>query len=322
MLGKRSADETRQEIQTFLISVGVTGVGFLVFFLLRYAVGRWFPRHPFLGEMITHIAVGFLVAGIIIVALEFNAHRLLHRQVHGFLESVSKNVFQALLERIVPKEIFEEMNDILRGKVIRKNCEYVITFAKHYPDMPRDYFVIRRILTFTVENLLNEPTDFPVRSIYSGSEDLASAAWMGRQYHLKLMVDNQQVEIKKGKNLLVRNGLTVLHHPVHLGSKGSAEVFLQSEEPCRIDASRNSYIQGTPAIGIRVNIHNELPDVIEILSVQMNHPARELMKTTPELGRYVLDRAFLPGQGFEIAWKTLPSVGAKESGSVTPAPGS
>lgn len=260
------------------------------------------------AEIATHVGIAFLVAGVLLITLEFRAKRVLHREVLGFLDEVARNVYKALLERIVPEEVFNEMNEILRTEVIRRDCEYWITFMKPRSDMPPGYFVIRRTLTFTVENQLNKSTVFPIRSVYSGSEKLTSDAWRGRQFHTRLEINGSPVRIEEGKNLFMRDGKPVLEHPIRLGPRGSgtdsAEVLLLGEEPCFVAAGHNSYTQGTPVIGIKVTIFNEHPEAITAPSVQMNHPAREQTKHVAALSRYHLERAFLPGQGFEIGWET------------------
>jgi hypothetical protein len=298
----RGEEEPRSELDDWALwkSLAICFGGALACFLLKYPLREhgWQVS----TEIATEVGIAFLVAGVLTLTLEYNAKRLLHREVKRFLDSVAKDVYTALLERVVPEEIFDELNDILRTDVVRRNCEYHIVFAKPYSDMPKGYFVLRRTLTFTVENQLSRRTTFFARSVYAGSEDLASTAWRGRHFHSRLEVNGEDIPLEEGRNLFERDDQIVLEHPVHLGPHETAEVLLQGEEPCWIEASRTSYIQGTPVIGIRVTLQNEYPEAIGQVAVEMNHPAREEMKYTAAMGRYVLDRAFLPGQGLQIFW--------------------
>jgi len=217
-------------------------------------------------------------------------------------DQMAKDVLQAVVGWRVPDELFFEAKKILESRILRKNCEYVITFVAPYPAMPDGYFVIRRDLSFTVTNLLQETTTFEARSSYSGDVDLTSEAWQGRHYHLNLAVDGQKIQIQPNRNLFVKEGITILSEPVRLAPGGSARISLLGEEPCRIEAGRNTYIQGTPVIGVSVKIVNGYPEVISAAGVQMNHPEAAKMKVESQ-GRYVLDRPFLPGQGFQIYWQ-------------------
>jgi hypothetical protein len=285
-------------------SLGICLAGSAVCFLARVPLldRKWAT----FAEISTHVGVAFLVAGILLVTLEFNAKRLLHREVREFLDLVAKNVYKALLERIVPPEIFAEMNDLLRAKVIRRHCEYVITFAKPTDDLPAGYFVIRRSLSFRVENLLNISTTFPVRSVYVGyvnEEDPTVDVWKDRSYHTGLFINNKEIPIVKGQNLSVDGDVIILDQALHLAPKGWADVILLGEEPCRTAAGKNGYVQGTPVIGIRVNVVNEFPEEIGESTVLMHHPASGKMEHFAALNRYSLDHAFLPGQSFEVRWK-------------------
>jgi len=54
--------------------------------------------------------------------------------------------------------------------------------------------------------------------------------------------------------------------------------------------------------GIEVEVLNESAEGIAGWKVQMNHPARDEARLN-NIGSYRLDRAFLPGQGFQVIWE-------------------
>lgn len=230
-----------------------------------------------------------------------DVERVVRQEVRQFVDLYSKNAFESVLERIVPEPIFVEIQEILRTEVLRRDCEYVITLAQPYETMPPGYFIVRRELSFEVENLLNRSTTFVVRSSYMGGEELGSMSWWRRPFHLELKVNGVAVSISD-KNLSRQDGTTVLQEEVPLPPRGKAQIFLKGEEPCRVDTGWNAYIQRTPAAGIQVDIRNEYAEAIEALGVQMHHPAAKDMMQ-PLSWRFVLARAFLPGQGFLVLWR-------------------
>jgi len=236
---------------------------------------------------------------------ELELHHLAD-EFNRYQERIATNVFDAVLGRIVPAEVFHEINDILHSEIVRRDCKYRIIFKEPYPGMAKDHFVIRREVRYIVENRLSRETIFAVRSTHSEDVDLAAAGWTGRDLHLALLVDDQPVELKHGVNLLVEaeRNFSRLVHQITLGPRESRSITLHGEEPCLISAGRNTYLHATPVLGIEVEIWNDYKEMIGTSGVQMNHPAAGEAKRDG-IGRYVLERAFLPGQGFQVTWKEI-----------------
>jgi hypothetical protein len=257
--------------------------------------------HPIWGELLLHLAIAFVVAGTITGVLEFQAQRLAEREAVRFRKQVSRDVFQALFGKIVPKEVFAELNDVLHSPIVRRDCKYRITFRPPDPGMPRDYFIIRREVTYEVENLLSQPISFVARSSHSEDLDLSAAGWK-KNFHSDIFVNGKKLPLIEGENFFVEGTAMRIAHSLMLPSRGSATIAFHGEEPSRVSAGRNSYLQATPVIGMEVDVINDYKDAIEALGVQMNHPAAP--EPTPnQIGRYLLERAFLPGQGFQVRWR-------------------
>jgi hypothetical protein len=305
---KRIGFGRRSLRRALFISLG----GFAIAFSLHIGLGMYptaeNPLHV-LSEALLHLAIGFLVAAIVVWSIEYDAKRTTHKEILDFVNLVSKDVFQAVLERIVPDPVFTEIKNILLSDVIRSECEYRITLFKG--QAPEGYFSIRRELGFTVENRLDRNVIFPVRSTHVGDDEAPiSLDEAGSHFHLQLAVDKTEIRLEPNKNLFLRNGRIVLEHAHTLAPGNSVRIFLKGEERARIDAGHNSYLQGTQVVGMAVELKNECPDLIGVVDLQMNHPAGSEMKRN-EFGRYFLDRAFLPGQGFYIIWRKVQSGQAK-----------
>lgn len=280
----------------------LAAAGFYLRVVLR--TGSWIigkPDKEVLSDIALHVAIAFLVAAILGVAWEYHAKRLTHRETNRFRELVSRDVFRALLGRIVPPLIVNEINDVLHSEIARDNCKYRIIFKKPYPGMAPDYFVIRREVSYTVKNLLNYHITYVVRSMHSGDVDLTAPGLKGR-FHLHLYVDEKDVPLEEGANLFVdANGFTRLEERVKLGPQEEKRITLHGEEPCLVSAGRNTYLHSTPVCGIEVEVLNESAKGLARWEVQMNHPARNEARLD-NMGSYRLDRAFLPGQGFQVIW--------------------
>jgi hypothetical protein len=211
-------------------------------------------------------------------------------------------VHQDASKSSVASAVADEINKIVLSEVTRSQCHYLLTFKAPYKGMPRGYMVVRRDLDFIVTNITDREISFPIRSSYSGDEDLSSDWWHGSLFHRKLLInDHEEIEIREGKNLFIEDGMLVLKEVVDIQPGKSKKIFITGEEPCRIDAGRNIYIQGSPVVGIWVRIENDYHRAIDSINLQMLHPGAS-EATRDGFGQYVLERAFLPGQGFQVTW--------------------
>jgi hypothetical protein len=271
------------------ICVSLVGLGFW---------GHFGLADPLLSQICLHIAIAAIVAFILILTLEFNARRFSRLEAKQFRDLVSQDVFQALFGRIVPPEVFYEIEDVLRRDTVRRNCRYRITFLPK-EGMPAGYCVIRREVMFDVQNLLNRDVEFDVKSSHSNDEDLGSEAWPHSDFHVGLKINNQAVDLK-AEHLTVDGNFTRMKYKVALAPGEVKSIWLQGEEPSRISSGRNTYLQGTPVIGIDVEVRNDVP-LIDRVDVSMNHA--EFKAEQDDFGHYFLKRAFLPGQGFQVTWK-------------------
>lgn len=239
---------------------------------------------------------------------EPGASSLLDRQIEAqameaFMTLLSRGM-AATLERFVPRDLFTEISDILTKDWYRADCTYTFIFERSDPWVPSSYFTLRRSLSFKVTNLTNRTVFFPVRSSYSGDEDLSLEWLKGWSFFDQLLIDNQEIKVEPGRNLFEDGRHAVLEHLVELQPQESARIFLAGKEPCRISAARTYYTQGSSVIGVKVRMENEFVEGVEIVGVQMHHPHSEEM--TRDGDCFELRRAFLPGQGFEIIWKESP----------------
>lgn len=226
--------------------------------------------------------------------------RRFDKEFARYRDRVSKAVFEAVLGRVVHESIVEEVKEFLRGAFMKTECQYTIRFLGPYEEMSKDYCVLRRDLSFTVTNVSSGSETFSISSSYTADEDLDSAAWRGRPFHLELSVNGK--DIPKEKYLEDERGFN-LKYEVPLGPQESAKIFLRGEEPMHIEASRSFYYQNTPVDKLEVIIENNYESAIGQVDVQVHHPGYAQVKHDPHRNRYLLERAFLPGQGFEVIWK-------------------
>jgi hypothetical protein len=283
------------------LCITLAGVFYLIdFYLIFYKLEVW-------AGIARHLSTAFIVASVSIIGIEYNAKRRAERELADFISEferyrtlISENVFEAVLGKIVPNEIIQEINEMLRNPFVKLSPEYIIRFFGPYEDMSQEYCVVRRDLYFRVKNVSAEPATFPVHSAYTSDENLMSAKWGDRPFHLMLTVNGEEIP---SETFLTRDSKLVMHHEVEIGPKQEAAIFIQSEEPMRLEANRSFYYQSTPVDNMQVVIENHYEDIIGEVDVQMHHPGRNQVEHDSHRHRYVLKRAFFPGQGFEAIWR-------------------
>lgn len=222
---------------------------------------------------------------------------LFREEFDHYREQVAKDVFNAVLGRVVDESLVREVKYLLGMPFMKSECQYIIRFLKPYGEMSKDYCILRRDLNFVVKNISEKPIEFPVHSSYTTDEDLDAVGWT-RPIHLKLSVGGKSIPVEE----FLKDPFT-LSYGVELKAQESVNIFLRAEEPMSIEASRSFYTQNTPVSGIEVVIENNYPEAIGEVSVKMHHPGWDQADSDIDRSRYSLGRAFLPGQGFEVIWK-------------------
>jgi len=295
---------------SLFVSAGLCLLLAALLYLLKYYPPT--KEHEVLVEVAQHLSVAFVVACVSIIGIEYNARRRAERELNRFVaefysyrERVSKDVFEAVLGRIVQEAITEEVKEILRNPFMKTNCQYTIRFMKH-PKDPQ-LCLLRRDLSFEVKNISEAEEIFPVRSTYTCDEDLPDEAWMGRPYHLTLTVNGEDIRaeeyLKDERGLSMSYDVPLPPHSPSSQEDPTTTVFIRGEEPMRIIGNRSSYVQSTPMDGLEVIIENNFPEAIREVLVNLYHPGK--MDADLHRDRYVLRRALLPGQGFEVVWKVV-----------------
>lgn len=245
-----------------------------------------------LSEVALHVAIAFIVAFILLIALEFNAKRETHQEMIEYGEQVATNVFWILLKRIIPDGIFAELASLIRSSVIKRDCKYVIVLAKPSTEQAANRMTVRRTTSFVVQNLTNFRTEYVLRS--------------EGPVHRELKVNDQTIPLIEGRNLFPKlvggERVMSLVQPIPLGSQEEARIYLSGEETKAIEAGSNNYIQSTAVMGLSILVRNEYPERIESTDVDMLHPGRPELRRDELDSWYRFDRAVLPGQGFQITW--------------------
>jgi len=284
--------------QDLILTSIICLLGFIISFFSHHYVGEKFKEHEhdLLSQLFLESSVAFMIAGILTVTLEHTARRRMARENQEYAKSIGEDVFKGILQHLVPPVVFTEIDRLLKIKFIRRNCEYTITFTDK--DTPAGLITVLREISFDVENLSEEEVIFPVRSAYSGHPEITATK---REFHLQLKIAQKPLPdlepyIKQDANFMY------FDYPLSIEPLGKVSVYMKGGELYATQPGSSSYIQGSACDGLKVRIVNECRSKIKEVDLLMHHPAPKKETVSNSKQDYSLQRAFLPGQGFEIRW--------------------
>lgn len=287
-------------------------------------------RTSLFKELLTHLAIAFFVAVIIIIAVESIAAfrreketndymektkqqmdeytKRTHDNILNYRDSVANAVWQAIFGRLVPSGITKELEGILKSSVVRENCRFTLTLMPPYRGMDDESIVLRREVTFNLKNLTNQTITHPLRIyIHSDFDDTSAIDHNGN----KVIVPGHRVLTFDGnipgsgiKNFLKpdeKGRLRNLEATINLEQGMGVEVYQCMEEQARL-RDKNIYVQLTPTDRLTVVVRNEYKQRIEVSRVSLHHPNFSSFKASPD-DVYHYSGGVLPGQSFALSWQ-------------------
>lgn len=243
-------------------------------------------------------AIALLVAVFITATIELYAARRLRTQV-------AQDVLSGVFNKIIPKEIFEEVkSQVIQATVLRRDWNIRISLDKDTTlnKEGSDLYVSTTILSFGIENLLNQPQQYTLSS--GLSLDVTGTDSQGKQLprYEKVTIGSEDFVGEKLASHLSQEGVR-LSMPIDLPSK-TDEIVESSIVIKEIVRVPDAFHWVTPMVadGTTIDIDTSAtPDLI--FSVEAYHPDKKKLKETIPGRRWVFSGGMLPWQGFEVATK-------------------
>lgn len=246
------------------------------------------------------------------------------------IERVTKNVFQAVLRKDLPKELLDEANNLVLNSRLTRNAftvTYTLADAQFEigPGKNRDCVVVDALMEFTMHNVSTEEVDWPVNlllpnPVHAGMKQLVAVRDMtvtkggeavildlegARRGFLEQMEDNSKTRV-----------------PFSAG-----KVLLRPGEACEFSASyvmakeaEDTELLSTlyPADGLRITIFDTAGDRNRITFARSVHrqPVEIVSRGDNAAGNaakiFRVPGYLLPHQGVLIWWKRRPDRVAAE----------
>jgi len=136
---------TRWHVLAVLVTAAAIGI-----ILIWYATNI---ANATASTIVSHIGIGFLVAGIVGITVELYVREQMRLQMDRMLQNVGTDVFKAALGHEFPKSIWDQVSThLLLNPVIRKNVS-VDYNLENMPEHNEDFLKVRTCWSYTVCNL-------------------------------------------------------------------------------------------------------------------------------------------------------------------------
>jgi len=238
-----------------------------------------------------------------------------------FRNQVTDNVWQAISNRLTPKEVTEQIETVLQLDFVKRDVHYTFTLDNvpgQFLDEAKKgeeskWILFKRELRCTVENISGSEASYkffarilttadkPLTvNVTSNTHGLPTGVGLTFPRHVLVNIDGEQKNLEDPKN-------PFLEFPIKLLPKQSCQINNTYFEILRVN-DESYYVQTTPLIGFEVIVYNLISERIELEEkVYLSHPEREKFVPLPTHGHVqhwiFKDKAMMPGQMFSIQWK-------------------
>jgi hypothetical protein len=119
-----------------------------------------YKTHDFIDRIVIHAANAMAVAGILILLVEYQRMKLSREEHEVHKKELVANVWRGISNLLIPDPICDQLDSLLKYKVVRTNCEYTIIFKPLPTDTRRssipegyNYILLCRALQFDALNI-------------------------------------------------------------------------------------------------------------------------------------------------------------------------
>jgi hypothetical protein len=271
------------------------GIGILSF------IRPQFEPHSLGYEIARDIGIAFLVAAIVTLIYEFYSRtRFDLERMEGILDTV--------LGSNIPPDVWEEIkNKVIQRTMIRRDV-VVRLKIQHHPQSPNDWVIISLEFSYNLSGLKADPHEPKVehgldRHIKDDSLGLPCFDWArigDRFYEISDLQDGHSadgvIELQQGTLAL----------DVKLDSKDKPHVIPMAVARREVRNLPGSYHLIMTELTQRITFYlDEIPNDVETEVYIRPHDENFSLRKTNRL--YVFNGILLPGQGFEIQFKSTSS---------------
>lgn len=318
-LEEKSAGRGRRTIRILrIMAIGFAGLSLL------FLAHLWLKDKESVSFLLAH-EIGFaLIVSLVVWAL-FEA-QLSHEAEATWdqrIERVTKNVFQAVLRKDLPKALLDEANNlILNSSLIRDS--FTVTYTLRDAQFESgsegtvDCVLVEAVMEFTMRNVSTEDHSWPVKlslpnPVHAGMKCLVAVRDVSVSKGGETVTLDLEAARKEFETLLQDNTQTAV--PFIAG-----DVMLRPGESCHLSASyvmakeaEDTELLSTlyPADGLRITLFDLAGDTKRVKFARSVHrqPVETLSSGEDGSGAKIfrLPGYLLPHQGVLIWWKKRPS---------------
>ena len=283
-------DEIRQLISSEKSASEMTPAGRRALRRLLVEHLQAFETRSFARTLLEHLSLTLFVTFLLIITIELHTRRKAR-------EEISREVLEAVFQKIVPDEVFKEIRDyVLMARVIKRRYRFEMRMWKE-DEGAETYLIADVVHHFWVHNLTGRPNQkYPYRYGLADDPSLDRASGEHLPKFTRLLVGGKPVDLTKAS---AEGGRRIEYEvPLDADSKVGTEVQLEVREVGRFPKETGVWTLDTLVDSLTVFV--DLPVAgLKYEVAPQHHRARHFQKVEQDL--WTVDSVFLPGQGWQLS---------------------
>jgi hypothetical protein len=250
-------------------------------------------------------AEALILAGVMIIIVEGLTHYDASKRAQQDKEEISRNVWNAIFDRLVPEEIGAEIQRILKSDICRINPRYVVTLAHNpYSDLPSDHIIVKRELSYRLHNLTGGETQYPITiRVLSHAGEFTLADPNGAAINLPritaVRIGKEEISLTASQRVFFSE---VKMLPRMDTDEDAWEIYSEVEEVYTTN-DRALYVLTAPCYELELQVLNQIPHLVKLQTenTYLTIDRDRLKKIAPD--RWRAQGGILSGTALSLSWE-------------------
>lgn len=279
----------------------IIGIGQVIIGLLLTVIPRSTASPLWVIDLLSHLGIGVLAAGILTATLEPISRKRSQRAI----EEIRAAHFEAILKGFMPEPIFEEIqNHIIREPFTRTNFRVAVEFS--WKGNTGEYLSKSQTLHYDVQNIAQSVQEFEINT-WEERKNEEKFPNNTAIYYIGVQTTDGSTRIEYNEDNIreieeITDQLIGARFTIRLKPAQKAEVLIRMRS---VLLSKDIYpfVLSNATVGLDFTVAH--PDNLIVEAIPL-HPSRNAFKKEVQertVKRWRIDAGILPYQGVQVSWR-------------------